>query len=122
MDEFRVTAVFPVSYQPNPHVIGHLTGDFESGATVELRRSGQTITHGTLEHVGFHRSPTGEYSFTFCDRISADVQPGDVIRRNDLTDYLVATHGGAAIIESAADARNGRTLPGALIDPDPAAR
>jgi len=67
-----------------------------------------------------HRSPRGEFSFTFSDDISQQVRTGDVIQSMDMTDYLIATHGGTDLIESAQDARLGRTVRGELIDPDSA--
>ncbi|WP_280343075.1 hypothetical protein [Nocardia neocaledoniensis] len=120
MSEFRVTGVYPVSFGQNPFAVGYATGTFEIGDPVELRRSGEVLTHGTLNAMVIHRSPRGEFSFTFSDDISQQVRTGDVIQSMDMTDYLIATHGGTDLIESAQDARLGRTVRGELIDPDSA--
>ncbi|MGW5920874.1 hypothetical protein ACWFPY_17965 [Nocardia fluminea] len=81
MSEFRVTGIFPVSFRPEPFVVGHAIGDFEVGNAVELRRAGEVIAHGVLRAFEFHRSPRGELSFTFSDEISQHVRLGDIIVR-----------------------------------------
>ncbi|MGW6729846.1 hypothetical protein ACWF9G_28435 [Nocardia sp. NPDC055029] len=103
-----MTNVFTVSYQQNPHVVGHVTGSFDLGDPVELTRAETVVAHGVVESIGFHRSPAGEFSFTFSNKISVHVQAGDAIRAMDTTDYLVATHGGLRLLESARDAREGK--------------
>lgn len=83
MSEFRVTGVFPVSFRPDPFVVGHAIGDFDVGGAVELRRAGEVIAHGFLRAFEIHRSPKGESSLTFSDEISQHVRVGDVIRSMD---------------------------------------
>ncbi|MEU4709311.1 hypothetical protein AB0G00_23030 [Nocardia salmonicida] len=79
MSEFRVTGVFPVSFRPDPFVVGHAIGDFDVGGAVELRRAGEVIAHGFLRAFEIHRSPKGEFSLTFSDEISQHVRVDDVI-------------------------------------------
>ncbi|MFB7877476.1 hypothetical protein ACFC06_19685 [Nocardia sp. NPDC056064] len=116
--EFRVTGVFPVSYQPTPHIVGYVSGTFTVGDPVELRRAGETIAHGVVEWIGFHTSPAGEFSFTLSTRLAGHVQAGDVLHAMDTTEYLIATHGGDSLLESAKHARAGRTVGRELADPE----
>ncbi|MEV4206648.1 hypothetical protein [Nocardia salmonicida] len=79
MSEFRVTGIFPVSFRPDPFVVGHAIGNFDVGGAVELRRAGEVIARGVLRAFEIHRSPRGELSFTFSDEISRHVRVDDVI-------------------------------------------
>ncbi|MEV0079286.1 hypothetical protein AB0H58_23020 [Nocardia neocaledoniensis] len=121
MSEFRVTGVFPVSFRRNPFAVGYATGTFDIGDPVELRRSGEVLACGTLDAMVIHRSPRGEFTFIFSDDVAQQVRAGDVIQSMETTDYLIRTHGGAALVQSARDAHLGRTVPGELIDPGSAA-
>ncbi|MFD6106258.1 hypothetical protein ACFWFQ_26755 [Nocardia salmonicida] len=83
MSEFRVTGIFPVSFRPDPFVVGHAVGDFDVGGAVELRRAGEVVASGVLKAFEIYRSPRGKLSLTFSDEISQHVRVGDVIRSVD---------------------------------------
>ncbi|MGM7647847.1 hypothetical protein ACSVDM_23325 [Nocardia sp. JW2] len=89
MSEFRVTGVYPVSFRPTPFVTGYASGNFATGDTVELRRSGEPITQGVLQGMHIHLSPSGEHSLIFSDSISEQVRVDDVIHTIDTTASLL---------------------------------
>ncbi|MFD0366248.1 hypothetical protein ACFQZZ_32845 [Nocardia sp. GCM10030253] len=79
MSEFYVEAIFPVSFRPNPFVVGRAVGDFTVGQAVELRRKDGTIYRGVLEALDFHRPAPDKLSLVFSAEVSSQVEPGDVI-------------------------------------------
>ncbi|MEV6658655.1 hypothetical protein [Nocardia fluminea] len=78
-----MTGIFPVSFRPDPFVVGRAIGNFEVGGAVELQRASKAIAHGVHRAFDIHRSPRGERSFTFSDEISQRVSVGNVIRSMD---------------------------------------
>ncbi|MGW0328828.1 hypothetical protein [Nocardia sp. NPDC003183] len=78
-----MTGIFPVSFRPDPFVVGHAIGNFDVGGAVELRRAGKVIARGVLRAFEIRRSPRGELSFAFSDEISQHVSVGDVVRSMD---------------------------------------
>ncbi|MFC9874196.1 hypothetical protein [Nocardia salmonicida] len=74
-----MTGIFPVSFRPDPFVVGHAVGSFDVGGAVELRRAGEVVASGVLEAFEIHRSPRGELSLTFSNEISEHVRIDDVI-------------------------------------------
>ncbi|WP_433661094.1 hypothetical protein ACQPW1_02120 [Nocardia sp. CA-128927] len=79
MSEFYVEEIFPVSFRPNPFVVGRAVGDFAVGQEIELRKKDGTTYRGVLEALDFHRPGPEKFSLVFSAEVSSRVEPGDVI-------------------------------------------
>ncbi|MFQ6331608.1 hypothetical protein ACLMAL_36560 (plasmid) [Nocardia sp. CWNU-33] len=79
MSEFYVEDIFPVSFRPNPFVVGRAVGDFTVGQEVELQKKDGTTYRGVLEALDFHQPAPDKFSLVFSAEVSSRVEPGDVI-------------------------------------------
>lgn len=79
MSEFHVEDIFPVSFRPNPFVVGRVVGDFAVGQRVVLRKPDSTTYWGVLEALDIHNRTPGSASFVFSAEISQRIEIGDVI-------------------------------------------
>ena len=83
MSEFYVEDTFPVSFRPNPFVVGRAVGDFTIGQRVELHKKDGTTYQGILEALDFHQSAPGKFSLVFSAEVSSRIEPGDVVATHE---------------------------------------
>ncbi|MBH0776486.1 hypothetical protein [Nocardia bovistercoris] len=79
MAEFTIIDIFPVSFMPEPFIVGHIKGEMNVGEAVELRKSDGSRFTGAVKALDFHRSGPDRYSIVFSGEISPHAEKGDLI-------------------------------------------
>lgn len=79
MAVFTIIEILPVSFMPEPFIVGQIRGEMNVGDAVELRKSDGSRFTGAVKALGFHRSGPNRHSMVFCGEISPHAEQGDLI-------------------------------------------
>ncbi|MFD4444450.1 hypothetical protein ACFWPK_32205 [Nocardia sp. NPDC058519] len=80
---FRVVGVFPVSFWPDPFLIGIPDGEVNIGDEAQLCRANEAPHHGIVKRVEFHRPTPDQLSISISGSLAKEVKEGDIILIGD---------------------------------------
>lgn len=79
MSKFHVIDIFPVSFRPDPFILGRVEGEFVVGQAVVLMKSDGRRYSGSIKAVEFHQPAPDQFSSVFSEDIWRNAEPGDII-------------------------------------------
>ncbi|MEU3015386.1 hypothetical protein [Nocardia asteroides] len=78
MTKFRVIGVFPVSFWPDPFLIGLPDGEIQIGDEATLKRTSESY-QGVVQRIEFHQPSPEKLSISISGALANEVREGDLI-------------------------------------------